>query len=133
MSARSTNCGGRSIAAAALLALLLLASPAAAAAPGWSTDQLLTSTPAFDPAVAIDPAGNALATWSDPGWGAVHASFRPAGKSSFGPPQRLSEFGGRFPHVAFDGDGNAVVTWARLLRGDPEHWLVEAARVSSGG
>ena len=57
----------------------------------------------------------------------------PAGESSFGPPQRLSELGGRFPPVAFDGDGDAVVVWARLLRWDPEHWLVGAARLSSGG
>ncbi len=133
MSARSTNCGGSSTAAAVLLALLVLAAPAAAAAPGWSTQQLLTSTPAFDPAVAIDPAGNALVAWSDPGWGAVHATFRPAGTSSFRAPQRLSEFGGRFPRVAFDGEGNAVVVWARLVRGDPEHWLVEAARLSRDG
>ena len=83
--------------------------------------------------MAIDPAGNAVVTWSDPGWGAVHASFRPAGQTSFGPPQRLSELGGRFPQVAFDGGGNALVAWARLLRGDPEHWLVETARVSNGG
>jgi len=134
VSARSTSCGSRSIAAAAaLLALLAFAAPAGAATPAWSAEQQLTSTPAFDPAVAVDPAGNAVVAWSDPGWGAVHASFRPAGRSSFGPPQRLSELGGRFPSVAFDGDGNAVVAWARLLRGDPEHWLVEAARISSSG
>jgi hypothetical protein len=75
-------------------------------------------------AVAIDGAGNELATWArsnDDGSEVVEASFRPVGTAAWEPPVDL---GGPYPpsggppapvgemRVAFDRAGNAVALWS---------------------
>ena len=77
-------------------------------------------TGAFEPQVAIDCWGNAMAVWtvdsdlnneSNPTW--VEAAFGRAG-GGFGPAQRLSDptRNASEPQVAFESDGDAVVTWS---------------------
>ena len=84
--------------------------PAALSAPGSG---------AFEPQVATDRWGNALAVWTvdsdvndetNPIW--VEAAFAEAGQP-FGPPTRLSDLARNAyqPRVAFETDGDAVVTW----------------------
>jgi hypothetical protein len=74
---------------------------------------------AFDPQVAFDASGNALAVWerSNGTNQIVQAAFRPAG-GAFAAPVDLSASGlggedARFPQVAFDASGNALVVWER--------------------
>jgi hypothetical protein len=74
---------------------------------------------AFDPQVAFDATGNALAVWerSNGTNQIVQAAFRPAG-GAFAAPVDLSASGlggedARFPQVAFDASGNALVVWER--------------------
>jgi hypothetical protein len=69
---------------------------------------------AYDPQVAFDPSGNAIAVWTqwDGAHGRAHAAFRPAG-GSFGGDQTISP-GGRdatTPQVSFDSAGKAIAVW----------------------
>ena len=69
---------------------------------------------AFEPQVAFDPSGNALAVWTqlDGGNARVHAAFRPAG-GSFGGDQTISPAGrdANQPQVSIDSTGKAVAVW----------------------
>jgi len=71
---------------------------------------------AYDPHVAFDGAGNALAVWDrfDGSHQVVQASYRPAG-GTWQAPVAVSGTGqgAQHPQVAFDGLGNAVVAFDR--------------------
>jgi hypothetical protein len=88
---------------------------------------------AFEPQVALDPQGNALAVWrrlegSD---FRIEAASRPPG-GAFGPAQILSAPGqdATEPQVALDPQGNALAVWTRS---DGSNFRIEAASRPPGG
>ena len=72
---------------------------------------------AWDPQVAFDPAGNAVAVWSRATNGGanpvIQAAVRPRVSGLWGPPQDLSVAAqaASDPQIGFDGAGNAVAVW----------------------
>jgi hypothetical protein len=69
---------------------------------------------AYQPQLALDPSGNAIAVWTqyDGAHGRTHAAFRPAG-GSFGADQTISP-GGRdavAPQISIDSTGKAIAVW----------------------
>jgi hypothetical protein len=72
---------------------------------------------AFEPRVATDPAGNAVAVWTRPDGTnqRVEAAYRPAG-GSFGTVQILSPAGanGFEPEVSMDATGTATAVWTHI-------------------
>ena len=76
-----------------------------------------TTTDAYEPEVAIDGAGNAVATFvQGPGTPAtdyIATSFRPAA-GPWGAAAPLSALGGYEHHVAVNASGDAVATWSRV-------------------
>ena len=82
---------------------------------------------AEDPAIAIDPAGAAVALWSrsDGSPSVIQSRIRPAG-GGWEPVVRLSEVGqsSNVPQLAFDAEGNGVSVWTRE---DGAHARVQAA------
>ena len=88
---------------------------------------------AFNPQVAVDGQGNAIAVWRrfDGTNTIVQAAARAAG-GSFGAPQDLSAAGQKasFPEVAVDGQGNAIAVWSRF---DGTNFIVQAAARAAGG
>jgi hypothetical protein len=88
---------------------------------------------AFDPQVAFDATGNALAVWEHPaGTGdLVQAAFRPAG-GAFAASVDVSASGGNAfgPQVAFDPSGNALAVWRRF---NGTKNIVQAAFRPAGG
>ena len=105
------------------------------AAPAWLAPQDLSAAgqDAYDPQVAFDGQGNAIAVWSrfDGTNFIVQAAGRAAG-GSFGAPQDLSAAGQKagFPEVAVDGQGNAIAVWSRF---DGTNFIVQAAARAAGG
>ena len=105
------------------------------AAPAWLAPQDLSAAgqDAYDPQVAFDGQGNAIAVWSrfDGTNLIVQAAARAAG-GSFGAPQDLSAAGQKagFPEVAVDGQGNAIAVWSRF---DGTNFIVQAAARAAGG
>ena len=105
------------------------------AAPAWLAPQDLSAAgqDAYDPQVAVDGQGNAIAVWSrfDGTNLIVQAAARAAG-GSFGAPQDLSAAGQKagFPEVAVDGQGNAIAVWSRF---DGTNFIVQAAARAAGG
>ena len=105
------------------------------AAPAWLAPQDLSAAGqhAYDPQVAFDGQGNAIAVWSrfDGTNFIVQAAGRAAG-GSFGAPQDLSAAGQKagFPEVAVDGQGNAIAVWSRF---DGTNFIVQAAGRAAGG
>ncbi|MGH2979774.1 MAG: hypothetical protein ACRDLQ_09090 [Solirubrobacterales bacterium] len=95
-------------------------------AAGTFTEPAPISSPdrlAFQPRIATDEWGNALAVWvedDEDGTNRVRAAFRPAGLAlEFPQSWTLSEDGADAsePQVVFDERGNALVVW---VRADPE-------------
>jgi hypothetical protein len=92
---------------------------------------------AFEPQVALDSSGNAIAVWTQ--WqGAnsrIHAAFRPAG-GSFGASQAISPSGqiAGTPQISIDSTGKAVAVWS-LFDGtvDRVQAAVRPANGSFGG
>ena len=82
---------------------------------------------AYDPQVAVDGRGNAIAVWSASNGTnfIVQAAARAAG-GSFGVPQDVSAAGqdAGFPQVAVDGRGNAIAVWSRF---DGTNFIMQAA------
>ena len=99
------------------------------AAPAWLAPQDLSAAGqhAYDPQVAVDGQGNAIAVWqrSDGTNTIVQAAVRAAG-GSFGAPQDVSAAGQKagFPEVAVDGQGNAIAVWSRS---NGTNYIVQAA------
>jgi hypothetical protein len=84
---------------------------------GLTTTISQSGRDAFEPQLAIDPSGNAIAVWTqfDGANGRVHAAFRPAG-GSFGGDQTISPGGGTAsaPQISIDSNGKAVAVWYRF-------------------
>jgi hypothetical protein len=101
----------------------------------WGAAQDLSATGqnAFDPRIAVDRLGNAIAAWarSDGTNSIVQAAVRPAG-GSWGAVKDLSASGQNAfdAHVAVDGLGNATVVWRRF---DGANYIVQAATLPAGG
>ena len=121
---------------AGLVCCLVLGGGAGSAwAPAWLAPQDLSAAgqDAYDPQVAFDGQGNAIAVWSrfDGTNFIVQAAGRAAG-GSFGAPQDLSAAGQKagFPEVAVDGQGNAIAVWSRF---DGTNFIVQAAGRAAGG
>ncbi len=99
---------------------VLLALPTSAlAAPGWYFPVNVSATPtgsqAFNPDVAVDGVGRAVAVWvkNDGSNDRIQASVRPAGALSFGITQTISPAGENAfePKVATAPTGEAVAVW----------------------
>jgi len=94
-----------------VFAALLLSAPAEAApqwfAPGTLSD---TSKDSFNPDVAVDSSGRAVAVWTSEG--TIVSVYRQTGQA-WGPRQTVSgvNVGGYQPKVALDPNGNAVAVW----------------------
>ena len=105
------------------------------AAPAWLAPQDLSAAgqDAYDPQVAFDGQGNAIAVWSrfDGTNFIVQAAAR-AASGSFGAAQDVSAAGQKagFPEVAVDGQGNAIAVWSRF---DGTNFIVQAAARAAGG
>jgi PASTA domain len=95
----------------------------------WGLPQNLSATGqhAYDPQIALDPAGNAAAVWwrSNGSNDIVQTAARPRG-GAWGLPQDLSAAGGdaRAPQVALGRAGNGVAVWWRLK---DNHFTVQAS------
>ena len=104
------------------------------AAPAWLAPQDLSAAGqhAYDPQVAVDGRGNAIAVWrrSEGTNTIVQAAVRTSG-GSFGAPQDLSTAGQNAydPQVAVDGRGNAIAVWSRF---DGTNFIVQAAVRAAG-
>jgi hypothetical protein len=72
---------------------------------------------AYEPQVAFDPNGNAIAVWTqfDGAHGRTHAAFRPTG-GSFGGDETISPAGrdASAPQIAIDSTGKAIAVWYRF-------------------
>jgi PKD domain len=85
---------------------------------------------AYEPDVALDPQGDAVAVWqsSTEAGESIEAAVRPAASGAWQTPTPLSVRGmstiGEFPEVALDPRGDAVAVWDRPNGGD---YFVEAA------
>jgi hypothetical protein len=82
----------------------------------WSPTATISTAgrDSYEPQVAFDPSGNAIAVWTqwDGAHGRTHAAFRPAG-GSFGGDQTISP-GGRdaiTPQLSIDSAGKAIAVW----------------------
>jgi hypothetical protein len=82
------------------------------------------------PVVAVDPAGNAVAAWSqsDGSSQRTRAAFRPAG-GAFGPADTISAAGVNTQDVsvAMDAAGNAIAVWATFGGLSRVHWSYRPA------
>jgi len=102
--------------AAVAVLLLALAGPAPASAAGW-VDATPPANAANGPsgaAVALDPAGDAIAAWTDDdgaGTQALKVARRPAGGSWDAPQALVRRAHVDAPAVALDAAGNATVVW----------------------
>jgi hypothetical protein len=114
---------------------LLLQVAARDAGGSWSKSQTLTPASgwnAAEPAVAVGPAGNAVAIWeiyevNPPNLLVVQASARPA-HGAWGPVVTVSPTSGSatVPQIAMDANGNAVAIWV-------QSGVIEAATLPAGG
>jgi hypothetical protein len=92
---------------------------------------------AFNPRVAVDPQGDAIATWqNDKGtvdFGTVEADLRPANSSAWDVPVALSGPGiqAQEPRVALDALDEAIVVWSSM-NGD-ENRIEATARPQTTG
>jgi hypothetical protein len=100
----------------------------------WSEPTILSPLDrnAFQPQVAVDPAGNAVAVWdSSPpndNQGVIESSSRPSA-GSWSDPTKLSDPPAVEPQVAVDPAGNAVAVWTRFNGTD---LLLESADLAVG-
>jgi hypothetical protein len=93
---------------------VVLAATRAATTTPWQTETVMTIAVDRDRAVphayvAIDPAGNAVAAWSNLG-GSVEASLRPAASGDWQPPTKVGP-GWTLAGLAMDARSNAVAVW----------------------
>jgi hypothetical protein len=93
---------------------------------GWATPELVEkddSGDAFDPQVALDANGNAMAVWGQFD-GLRHNIWanRFAATGQWGTPERLEKDTNRAfdPHIAMDAQGNAIAVWEQELKPDSE-------------
>ena len=131
----SAGRGSRGLLAAALVAVALTLAPAPVkAAPSWlpPTDLSAAGRNAEGPAVAVDPQGDAAATWwrSNGKNRIVQSSLRPAGSGAWQEPVNLSEEGvdSYSPQIAFDSAGDATAIWVRS--GSEEEAIQSSVRLA---
>jgi hypothetical protein len=94
----------------------------------WGTAQTISAANEsnFEPQIATDPSGNAVAVWTCASCvpNRIKAAFRPAGGSfpnpGTTPPETISNasFGAFSPQVSMDSSGNAVAVWVADLAQD---------------
>jgi len=125
--------------AAAFVALAIAAiAPAAEAAPGWSAPVELSvgTTNAYDAQVAVDPRGDATATWMQSATGGftVQVATRPAG-GAWSAPMTVSSpnVPASEPSVAMDAEGDAIVAWKQYVGTDEIEAVTRAAGAASWG
>ena len=134
----SAGRGSRGLLAATLLAVALTLAPAPVqAAPTWLPpgDLSLAGRNAEGPAVAVDPQGDAAATWwrSNGKNRIVQTSLRPAGSGAWQEPVNLSEQGvdSYSSQIAFDSAGDATAIWTRS--GSGEEVIQSSVRLAGSG
>jgi PKD domain len=91
------------------------------------------SEDAEEPAVSVDPAGDAVAVWwrYDGSNEIIQAASRPAGGTWQGPTNLSAPGDGAIePHVAVDPAGDAVAVWTRY---DGSDYIVQSASRAAGG
>jgi PKD repeat protein len=128
---------GRTFAALliSVCAILLIGAASASATPTWVDLGLLSAAGenAFEPVVAVDQAGDAVAAWarSNGSNAIVQAATFPAG-GNFSAPVDLSLPGESASdlQVAMDPAGDAVVVWERS---NGSNFVVQAATRTAGG
>jgi PKD repeat protein len=96
--------------------LVLLAGPAAAGAAGWlpATPPSTVANGPSGAVVALDPAGDAIAAWTDDdgvGTQSLIVATRPAGGPWSTPAPVANDVGVDAPAVTMDAAGNATVVW----------------------
>ena len=102
----------------------------------WQAPESLTAPEAsgFNAQIAVDPGGEALATWETPASGKeiVQAAVRPPG-GGWSAPVTLSAHGeaAQRASVAIGADGEAVAVWENAVKGG--EFTVEAAAHAAGG
>jgi PKD domain/Collagen triple helix repeat (20 copies) len=114
-----------------------MATPALAA-PAWLPPISMGGNHPTFPALAVDPAGDAVVVWlqGPPGHDDVMAAFRPSG-GPFGQPEKIGvsdQFAGQpptVPVVAMDRDGNALALWRRIE--DGQHSRIQSSFRPAGG
>jgi PKD domain len=112
---------------------MTLAPAPAPAAPSWlpATDLSVAGRNAEGPAVAVDPQGDAAATWyrSNGKNLVVQSSLRPAGSGAWQAPVNLSEEGvaSYLPQIAFDSAGDVTAIWAA---GSEEELIQSSVRLA---
>ena len=109
---------------------------------GWQTPIRLqeagVQADRFSPAIAVDPAGNAYAVWTDMRnrEGDIYFAYRPAG-GSWSPSERLpigwQDLWDQSPDIAVDAGGTAYVVWDGLERPYADDFLFFSQRARSGG
>ena len=109
---------------------------------GWQTPIRLqeagVQADRFSPAIAVDPAGNAYAVWTDMRnrEGDIYFAYRPAG-GSWSPVSVYPSAGkilwDQSPDIAVDAGGTAYVVWDGLERPYADDFLFFSQRARSGG
>jgi hypothetical protein len=97
----------------------------------WSGPTVLSGpAPGFEPTLAVDPRGDAVAAWTERSSGneVVRTARREAGSSAWGTPVDLSPSGieNKAASIAIDPWGDAVTAWRHW---DGAHSIVDAATV----
>jgi hypothetical protein len=119
----------RSALLAAIVLLLAGAAPATAAAWVDATPPANAADGPSGAVVAVDPAGDAIAAWTDDdgaGTQSLLAAWRPAGGAWSAPQSLASRRGVDAPAVALDASGNATVVW--IDSGDGAAFAAHAVR-----
>jgi hypothetical protein len=104
----------------------------------WSAAQTISDVgeASSGPSLAVDPAGNAIAVWtqSDGTNLRIHSAYKPAG-SSFGADVTVSGAGqdASAPDVSMDNSGNALVVWQRYDATPPAGKLRVQAAIRTPG
>jgi uncharacterized protein YbdZ (MbtH family) len=87
---------------------------------GWEAATQL-ATKAYDPQIAMDKPGNAIAVWGEKGY--IWANYYEAGRG-WGTVMRISSYANIIEHnmVAINEEGNVIVTWDQFAEGTRHVW-----------
>jgi PKD domain len=120
-----------------VFAALLAAGPGIANGAAWLPPVPLNNAVTSVPSVAVDAAGDTLATWNTPTPGAIQASHRLAGSAGFAQlPDLSATLGAGFDNtgavVASNRNGDAIVAWVHQSDNSGDH-TIEIASVAPSG